>query len=221
MKSLVMLGGGIDSTVLLAMLRNSALDLLALHVDFGIANKQKEAAEKVAKKLNTPLRIVKFDVGVLHKIEEDTKDWRFYPGYGQLLMTLAYSVADQFDCGVIYTGEYDIVDESVPHSLENEDIKKWNFSKKRLIWDSNVSAWDESLKLYKKLYSLNRMQVCHPFAGYAQENVIQLGMVLKAPFELTMSCVDDSFEGIHCGHCVKCQERMEAFKKAGCIDEAK
>jgi len=214
MKNLVMIGGGVDSAVVLGILCHSGLQVEGLHIDLGNSKKQREAAEKLCDNYKVNLEVIEFDIKKLWKPSEDSKMWPFYCGYGQLMMTIAYAYADRKDCGVVYTGEYDILDESSKSSLDVPEAERWNFSKKRLIWDSNLWAYHDVMQVYKKLYSLDRMMVCHPLAGFDQVNVVALGKMLGVPFHLTNSCSNGDVPK-HCGKCVKCEERIAAFDKAG------
>jgi 7-cyano-7-deazaguanine synthase len=56
-----------------------------------------------------------------------------------------------------------------------------------------------------------------PFREMKKSEVIALGRTLGVPLELTMSCMQPR-DGIHCGRCSKCRERIEAFRDAGGVD---
>lgn len=56
-----------------------------------------------------------------------------------------------------------------------------------------------------------------PFAAMHKEEVIARGRTLGVPFELTLSCMQPS-NGLHCGRCSKCRERIEGFRDAGVED---
>jgi len=212
MKSLIMLGGGIDSTVLLYMLKASGIELHGLFVDFGKdLNKGKNSVLWFCDKLKIPLEIVNFEMSQLHKPEEDSRNWKFYPGFGMILMTIAAGVADKNGCTSIYSGEYDALEEKI--KPEDTHETNWSYSSKRIIYDCNTLAFQEMLALYRKLYSLNRMQISFPFIGFSQADVIKLGVKLEVALSETMSC-GNSDCSIHCGFCVKCQERKQAFKGA-------
>lgn len=51
-----------------------------------------------------------------------------------------------------------------------------------------------------------------PFAQFDKEQVMQLGR--RLPLELTFSCIAP-VDGLHCGRCNKCAERVEAFRTLG------
>jgi 7-cyano-7-deazaguanine synthase len=53
-----------------------------------------------------------------------------------------------------------------------------------------------------------------PFLRMEKADVIRLGRTLGVPLDLTMSCMQPR-EGIHCGRCSKCRERIDAFRAAG------
>ena len=58
-----------------------------------------------------------------------------------------------------------------------------------------------------------------PFLGMTKADVIALGAALGVPFELTLSCMQP-VDGMHCGRCSKCRERLHAFGSAGQRDPA-
>jgi 7-cyano-7-deazaguanine synthase len=53
-----------------------------------------------------------------------------------------------------------------------------------------------------------------PFVRMKKADVIRFGRRLGVPLELTMSCMQPR-DGIHCGRCSKCRERIDAFEEAG------
>jgi 7-cyano-7-deazaguanine synthase len=59
--------------------------------------------------------------------------------------------------------------------------------------------------------------IAAPFIGLHKADVIQLGLKLGVPLELTLSCMQPS-DGLHCGRCSKCRERRDAFREAGVED---
>jgi 7-cyano-7-deazaguanine synthase len=59
-----------------------------------------------------------------------------------------------------------------------------------------------------------------PFATWDKARVIQRGVALGVPLELTLSCMNPTVGELprHCGSCSKCRERREAFGAAGVDD---
>ena len=56
-----------------------------------------------------------------------------------------------------------------------------------------------------------------PFAQMHKADVIRLGAELGVPMELSLSCMQPR-DGLHCGTCSKCRERIEGFRDAGVPD---
>jgi 7-cyano-7-deazaguanine synthase len=56
-----------------------------------------------------------------------------------------------------------------------------------------------------------------PFARKEKSEVIRLGQALGVPLRLTLSCMQPR-DGVHCGRCSKCRERIDAFREAGIVD---
>lgn len=61
------------------------------------------------------------------------------------------------------------------------------------------------------------IDVAAPFAALHKSDVIQLGVKLGVPLELTLSCMNPQGR-LHCGICSKCRERRDAFNEAGLAD---
>ncbi len=58
-----------------------------------------------------------------------------------------------------------------------------------------------------------------PLASFHKPDVIRLGRDLGVPFVHTLSCMSP-VTGRHCGRCNKCRERLEAFAAAGLTNPA-
>lgn len=76
------------------------------------------------------------------------------------------------------------------------------------------------------------IEVAAPYCEMDKAEVIQRGVELGVPFELTISCMKPLEKGasgapgasgasfLHCGACSKCRERRDAFDAAGVADPA-
>lgn len=59
-----------------------------------------------------------------------------------------------------------------------------------------------------------------PLAELHKADVIRLGATLGVPMELSLSCMQPR-DGVHCGRCSKCRERIEGFRDAGVPDRTR
>jgi 7-cyano-7-deazaguanine synthase len=62
----------------------------------------------------------------------------------------------------------------------------------------------------------DRIEVVTPLIGLRKSEIVQLGLELDAPFDLTWSCY--SREDVACGVCESCVLRLRAFAAAGAPD---
>ncbi len=65
-------------------------------------------------------------------------------------------------------------------------------------------------------YRTAPVEILVPLSGESKVEVLRLGQRLGVPFELTWSCYWD--QDVHCGTCVSCTERREAFDAIGMKD---
>jgi 7-cyano-7-deazaguanine synthase len=63
------------------------------------------------------------------------------------------------------------------------------------------------------------LTVVTPYRGLHKADVVRRGRDL--PLELTLSCAAPIADGVHCGACNKCRERVEAFAEAGVVDRTR
>ena len=61
------------------------------------------------------------------------------------------------------------------------------------------------------------IEIAAPFADLHKSDVVQLGLTLGVPLDLTLSCMNPQ-RGLHCGACSKCRERRDAFADAAVED---
>lgn len=61
-------------------------------------------------------------------------------------------------------------------------------------------------------------EIAAPLASHHKAAVVRLGLDLRVPLEVTLSCMNPSAGDLHCGGCSKCRERHDAFVTADIPD---
>jgi 7-cyano-7-deazaguanine synthase len=212
-KAVVLLSGGLDSSVLCSYLLFEDIQVHALIVDYGQRHRRElEAADAVAAFLKIPTTHAKIDPVIFagsgssqvsgsgvdvpegHYAAETMKA-TIVPNRNMILLALAAGVAESRNADCVayaaHAGDHFIYPDCRPEFYEScaETIHK---------------ATDGRVMLYA------------PFGTITKTDIARRGQLLRAPLELTYSC----YVGLerHCGRCGTCTERIEAFKDAGVSD---
>jgi 7-cyano-7-deazaguanine synthase len=212
--SAVLLSGGLDSAVLMAMEQRVGHTVWPVHVRSGLAWEDAEAA-------------------AIRRILASAP----FAGRTQPLTTLSVDMQDVYPSSHwAVQGNargYDEPDETV--YLEGRNItliaKTSVFCASRgigrivlgpLAGNPFPDARPAFLHAMARAMTLgldHSLEVAAPLSHMHKPEVVKIGHDLGVPFELTLSCngpVDDR----HCGRCNKCRERREAFADAGLTDPA-
>lgn len=212
MKTVVIYSGGLDSTVLLYLLRAQGDEVLALSVDYGQRHRvELEASDRICARLG--IQHVTADLSSMrsllrgnsqtdsisvphgHYTAENMK-LTVVPNRNMLMLAVAgawaiSNKADQIAYGA-HTGDHAIYPDCRPEFVEH-------LSRALVLAD-----W-------------HQVRVISPFIHLAKWQICKLGSELGVPFEMTYSCYEGRSEA-HCGQCGTCVERREAFKLAGVPD---
>ena len=229
MKSLVMLSGGLDSTVTSCIAR-SELDLddelHAISFSYGQRHGEKELkqAHLVGKTLGVKshqfVRIPfneNFFQGSTSLVVGDNKEFdvpeptkvatesgipdTWVPQRNMLFLTYAFGYADTIEADKVYTG-FNAVDYSGYPDCRPEF----------------VLAATQALNLARKRFveEGHTISIETPIIAMSKARIIRAGLTLDAPFGLTYSCYYGGEKA--CGKCDSCRIRLEAFKSVGMDD---
>lgn len=212
MKSVVVLSGGLDSTVLLAKHIRSGHKVRAISVNYGQRHRiELDYARHTCAVYGVPLTIVDLsslaaalpgssqtDTTVAvpkgHYAEETMKA-TVVPNRNMILLSVAlgHAVAHKFDC-VSYAAH------SGDHAIYPDCREEF------------VAALDKAAGLC----DWHPVRIERPFVGVTKAEIVALGNQLDVALDRTYSC----YEGlsVHCGTCGTCIERREAFLLAGVPD---
>lgn len=209
-RAIVLLSGGVDSAVTLWWARKQGWDVQPLTFDyFGRPRREHAAVEALVKRATVrPIRYVDLpflkevddlrEAGLANPVLRDSPEG-YIPARNLIFYSLAAYYAELEGTRYLVGGHNGVDPESFPDA-----------SPKFFDYLNNV--------LHLSLWSYDRspVQVVVPLSGKSKEEVLRLGRDLGVPFELTWSCYWD--RDVHCGTCVSCKERREAFEAIGLPD---
>ncbi|HYM38779.1 MAG TPA: 7-cyano-7-deazaguanine synthase [Thermoplasmata archaeon] len=209
-RAIVLLSGGVDSAVTLWWARKQGWDVHPLTFDyFGRPRREHVAIEALVKRAAVrPIRYV--DLPFLKEVDDLRESGLANPvlrdspeGYIPARNLIFYGLAAYYaelDGARYLVGGHNGID---PESFPDASPKFFNFLNSVL----HLSLWS---------YDRSPVQVIVPLSGTSKEDVLRLGSDLGVPFDLTWSCYWD--RDVHCGSCVSCKERREAFARIGVPD---
>ncbi len=215
-KSIVLLSGGLDSTVNLAKALTETQVILALTFDYGQKAAQKElnAAAQIAAYYRVPLKILDLDflkeatktalVNLNEKIPSikiseldsdralETARQVWVPNRNGLLINIAACYAESLDCEMIVTG--------------------FN-AEEAVAFPDNSPAFIKAVNASLSYSTLNKVKAKSYTQHLDKTGIIRLAQELEIPLDMIWSCYYGDRE--MCGHCESCQRLLRAKEMAG------
>jgi 7-cyano-7-deazaguanine synthase len=214
-RAVVLVSGGMDSAVVLALARARGLDCYALSVSYG----QRHATE-----LDAAATLARTQGAVAHKVV--TVDLRsiggsaltadidvpeaggpgipvtYVPARNTIMLSVALGWAEVLGASEIHCG-VNAVDYSGYPDCRPEFI----------------AAFEALAGLATKAGVEGRpLRVVAPLLRLSKADIVREGMRLGVDFAGTVSCYQADSEGRACGHCDACRLRSEGFAAAGVAD---
>lgn len=193
-KVLVLFSGGIDSTVLLVDMIDKGYEPEALFINHG---------QKAYSREHTAMRYITAHYGRIWLVRtfEDTSEERVEgvvkPFRNGIFLSLATAMAVHRDMSYVAIG------------VQSGDNSPFPDCRPGFI-----TAMKEVISFGTE----GDVQLLAPFLEHSKAEVIERGIELKVPFELTYSCYEGGEK--HCGTCLACEMRKRAFKEAQVEDPA-
>jgi 7-cyano-7-deazaguanine synthase len=210
-KCVVILSGGLDSTVLLYTIIAEGLDPEAITFSYGQRHRREiDYARKTCEDLRVPHNVLyldslapifigssltdEIDVPEGHYQDESMKS-TVVPNRNSIMINLAMAYAIGRKIKYVAYGA---------HAGDHA------------IYPDCRPIFVERIQKLAEVVDYNPLYIKVPFLIYKKEDIVRIGQGLKVPFANTYSC----YKGgeIHCGVCGTCTERKEAFKNAGVED---
>jgi 7-cyano-7-deazaguanine synthase len=210
-KAVILLSGGMDSAVCLAIAKEQGYNLYTMTFDYGQRNKvELESAAELSryynaaehKKMNIDLRSIggsaltdDIDIPV-----EETKGIpvTYVPGRNLIFLSFAVSWAEVIGADSVFIGA-NVRDYSGYPDCRSDFLK--NFEK----------TADLGTKKGTRIY------IKAPLIKMSKARIVKEGKRLGVDFSITSSCYDPSENGDHCGVCDSCRLRDKGFKEAAVI----
>jgi 7-cyano-7-deazaguanine synthase len=214
--AVVLFSGGLDSSTCLAIAREDGFAPHALAVRYGQRHaRELEAAERVARALGAPLKVVSLDLravggSALTGDLEVSKDGvgvgipaTYVPARNTVLLGLALGYAETLDAQDLYIG-----------------VNAIDYSGYPDCRPAFVEAFEKlaNVATAAAVEGRARYRVHAPLLQLTKAQIVQLGTRLAVPYGLTHSCYDPDPEGRACGRCDSCRLRAKGFRDAGIAD---
>ena len=210
--SCVLFSGGLDSAVLLALERRDHQRVHPVHVRSGLAWEDAER-RAIDRLLSSPA----FATGVapLTTLTVDMRD--VYPATHWAITghPPAYDTPDE---DVYLDGRNIVLLSKTAVFCARRQLSR--IAMGSLAGNPFPDATPVFLTTMARALSLGLgrdIEVATPLVAWHKEKVVQLGLDLGVPMELSLSCMNPQGDR-HCGQCSKCRERQDAFRDAGVTD---
>jgi len=214
-RAVVLVSGGMDSAVVLALARERGLECFALSVSYGQRHgSELEAAAGNAKALgavahkvvNVDLRSIggsalTDDIDVPESGGEGIPV-TYVPARNTIMLSVALGWAEVLGAEEIHCG-VNAVDYSGYPDCRPEFIAAFE-NLARLATKAGVEG--------------SPMQVVAPLMRMSKADIAREGMRLGVDFSRTVSCYQADAQGRACGHCDACRLRAQGFAAAGIAD---
>jgi 7-cyano-7-deazaguanine synthase len=216
-KAVVLLSGGLDSAVTLAIALNEGMDVTAISIRYGQRHtKELDSADAVCRHYGIENRTIDIDLSSFRssltdkrmtvpsnrkgKLEEEIPS-TYVPARNIIFLSIAAGVAESIDAEAIYIGANAVDFSGYP------DCKPEFFSSFREMLAVGTKAGTEG----------KAIDIRTPILELSKADIVRKGKELKAPLHLTWSCYEGGDEA--CGNCDSCSLRLKGFREAGFKDE--
>lgn len=217
MRALVLLSGGLDSTVTLALATKECDEVYTVGFDYGQKhcfelNQSKLISQKLGAKKHY---IINVDVASFIKSNlvgedkdtthsEDSVENTYVPARNTLFLSYAAALAESIEADRIYLGV-----SGVDYGGQRPDTREVFVKRFQDLIDVALNCTANDGK---------KLEIVAPFVNTERKDRIKKGIELGVDFSLTRTCYAVSEDGISCGVCDSCLARKEAFASLGMED---
>lgn len=226
-RAVVLLSGGLDSAVALAMARRDGRACIALSFDYAQRHRvELEAAKRVAGALGVERHVLlsvdlrpigasalTADIAVPKDRPEaeleaaaagDDIPVTYVPGRNLIFLSCAAALAEASDCSEVWIG-----------------VNAIDYSGYPDCRPAFIEAFQHAAELATRVgVEGHPVQIRTPLATMTKADIVRAGVELGVDLSLTHSCYDPGPGGLACGHCDACVLRRRGFREAGLPDPA-
>lgn len=224
--AIVLLSGGLDSTVVAAWMRSRGFMLIALSFDYGQRHRvELECAAKVAEKIGA----------IEHRVV--SLDLRSFGGSAltdEIAVPKDRSIDHADGIPVTYVPARNTVFLSIALALaEARGARDLAIGVNALDYSGYPDCRPEFIEAFVRLANLATrdgveaaargeaaFRVHTPLLAMTKAEIVRLGVELGVDFSMTTSCYDPDPKGRACRHCDACLLRAKGFEEAGRTDPA-
>ena len=216
-KAVVLLSGGLDSTVTLAIALNEGMDVTALSFRYGQRHtKELDSARAVCRHYGINDSIVDIDLSSFRsaltdksievpsdrkgKLEEEIPV-TYVPARNIIFLSIAAGLCESIGADTIYIGANAVDYSGYP------DCRPEFFRSFREMLAAGTKAGSEG----------RAIEIRTPIIDLSKADIVKKGKELNAPLRLTWSCYKGGDKA--CGRCDSCRLRLKGFREAGHMDE--
>ena len=217
-RAVVLLSGGMDSAVVIAMAKEQGFEVYALSVRYGQRHTSElDAAARVAASLGVAAhKTVVVDLGTIggSALTDDSIDVpttgdtgsaipvTYVPARNTIMLSIALGWAEVLGAREIFCG-----------------VNAVDYSGYPDCRPAFIAAFDALANVATKAgVEGARLSVQAPLMAMSKADIVREGLRLGVDFSMTVSCYQADDDGRACGHCDACRLRAEGFRAAGVAD---
>lgn len=218
-KAVVLLSGGMDSAVAVAIAINDGFEIAALHLNYGQRTQERELKAyndlcdyySIKEKLIVNIEYLNQIGGTSlidrtleipkNQISSNQIPTTYVPFRNGNILAIATSWAEVIGANAIYIGANTIDSSGYPDTS------------KEFLQAYEIAA---NLGTKNGLNQTINLKIIAPLINLSKKEIVLRGKELNVPLELTWSCYEDN--EIACGECESCLLRLRGFREAGYED---
>lgn len=211
-KAVVLLSGGLDSAVLLYLMKSRGARVLALSLNYGPRHLlELRQARAVADMAQTPL--TELDISSIASLLQGSS-----PTQKDIPVPLGHYAGKTMRATVVPNRNMILLAVAIGHAISQKAawVGYAGHAGDHAVYPDCRPEFFEKLSTVAEVCHYEPVRLLAPFMRNTKADIVTIGRRLGVPFHITRSC-HQAEEG-HCGRCGTCVERREAFSIAGVAD---